>query len=248
MRKIKNVLLVLALSLAIVGCNNQTEQKPEVKQTEQSKDNEKATNSEVKEMTGEELDKIEGDNKEKENYFVIDVRSAEEYNAGHVRHAVNIPLDKIDSSIDMIKERKEANVVTICNTGKKSSEAAKKLASIGKTVFNAQGVKDYQYKNIVKFTTLTGKEFAEATKASDIVIIDARDEKDYKAGHIKGAINMGVDNIDPSKVEKGKKVYTYCYSGNKSGVIADKLSQEGYEVYNALDGTKEFNNYELVTE
>lgn len=47
-------------------------------------------------IKGADLAAIQADNKKKEDYLVIDVRKAEEYNAGHLKHAINIPLEEIE--------------------------------------------------------------------------------------------------------------------------------------------------------
>lgn len=86
--------------------------------------------------------------KENEKYLVIDVRGAEEYNAGHVKFAINIPVEDLEGRLGEIEKYKNENVVTICNTGKKSAKAAELLSSKGFTkVFNAVGVKEYTYTN-----------------------------------------------------------------------------------------------------
>ena len=43
-------------------------------------------------------------------------------------------------------------------------------------------------------------------------------------------------------VNKETPIYVYCYNGNRSSVVSQKLIDLGYKnVYNALDGTKECN-------
>lgn len=248
MKKSNLLLVSIFTSLALLtGCsqnnavdNTSTEIKSNEASTEISK---------YQEMKGEQLDKIEEDNKKKEDYLVIDVRSEDEYKEGHVKHAINIPLDDADKRISEISDYKEKNVVAICNTGKKSSEMAKKLVEAGfKNVWNAQGVKDFEYTTITKVATILPEEFKEKAASGNYTIIDARDEKDYNDGHIKDAIHTSVDTIDEDikDLPKEKPFLTYCYSGNKSWTVADKLSKEGHEVYNAWDGTKEYDGYELI--
>ncbi|MDU0946680.1 MAG: rhodanese-like domain-containing protein, partial [Anaerococcus vaginalis] len=130
MKKSNLLLVSIFTSLALLtGCS----QNNAVDNTStEIKSNEASTQiSKYQEMKGEQLDKIEEDNKKKEDYLVIDVRSEEEYKEGHVKHAINIPLDDADKRISEISDYKEKNVVTICNTGKKSSEMAKKLVDAG---------------------------------------------------------------------------------------------------------------------
>lgn len=205
------------------------------------------TKSAIQAMDGKTLDGIQSDNKAKENYFVIDVRTAEEYAAGHIRHAVNIPVENIEEQIDLIKGRKE-EIVVYCNTGKKSQKAAEILEKAGiKSIYNAAGVKDYQYENIVTYTNVLAADIIAAANSGEATIIDARDKEDYDKGHLPGAIFMSADEIDLSKVPEGKPVYTYCYSGNRSGKIAQALAEAGYEnVFNAIDGTKEDDSYTLT--
>jgi rhodanese-related sulfurtransferase len=67
------------------------------------------------------------------------------------------------------------------------------------------------------------------------VIVDVRSENEFKSGHIKGAINIPLNNIQ-SKVKdlkkKGKPVITCCASGMRSGSAVSILKMEGIEVYN----------------
>ena len=84
----------------------------------------------------------------------------------------------------------------------------------------------------------------------NVLVIDARQKQDYDAGHMKGAINIPygepLENYkDVLEANKDKKIITHCYSGNRSAKLAKALNEQGYNVTNLLDGTKEY-NYELV--
>jgi len=61
--------------------------------------------------------------------LVIDVRSAEEYAAGHVPGAVNIPHDQVASRLAEIPKDKE--VVLYCRSGRRSGLAAETLEANG---------------------------------------------------------------------------------------------------------------------
>lgn len=238
MRK-QNIFLVciLALLLAFAGCKSNDA--PAAKTD--------STASADGMMSGADLDKIQEDNKAKENYLVIDVRGPEQYNEGHVKHAINIPLDTLESRLSEIESFKDKDIVTVCNTGKKSGEAQKILQDNGFTkVLNAEGVKDFAYTTMTKAKSVLGPEFAELIKG-DVTILDFREEKDFNEGHIAGAINTTADDVLNilDQIPKDKPVLTYCYSGNRSFGGAHKLAEEGYDVTNAIDGTKEY-EYELV--
>ena len=66
--------------------------------------------------------------------IIIDVRTVEEFNTGHISGATNIPLDQIDT-VD-----KEAVIIVYCRSGVRSAEAAQKLADMGYTsLYNLDG-------------------------------------------------------------------------------------------------------------
>lgn len=254
LKKIK-LFSVLALALVVmVGCSNKkpadNAQKTNGNKTETTQ-TENADKAEAKyaEMSGEDLDKIEEDNKEKEKYLVIDVRPVEQYNEGHVKHAINIPVDELKDRLSEIESYKDKDVVTICNTGKKSAEAAQILVDNGFTkVSNAVGVKNFNYTTMTKAATVLGPKFAEMAKTGNYTIVDVRDDKDYEAGHLEGAIHTTADTYmeDIKSFPTDKPFLTYCYSGNRSWQVGNALAEQGFEVYNAYDGTKEYDGYELV--
>ncbi|WP_298955733.1 rhodanese-like domain-containing protein [uncultured Campylobacter sp.] len=201
-------------------------------------------------ISGAALSAIEEDNRAKENYLVIDVRSADEYAAGHVKHAINIPLGELESRLDEINDYKDKNVVLYCNTGNRSGKALDLLKQKGFNVLmNAPGVKQYDYE-LYKVGSINAEGFLKIANEPNVLIIDVREKKDYDAGHMKGAINIPdgepLENYkDVLEANKDKTMVTHCYSGNRSAKLAQMLSDKGYKVLNLLDGTKEY-NYELV--
>jgi len=70
--------------------------------------------------------------RQRSSAVVIDVRSPEEYAAGHVEGAINIPLDALASGVGEIP--KDAFVVTACGKGGgRSDSAAEQLRAMGYT-------------------------------------------------------------------------------------------------------------------
>jgi phage shock protein E len=68
----------------------------------------------------------------------IDVRTPEEYSAGHPARAVNIPLDALTSKLDTLE--KSEPVYLICQTGNRSKKAAEMLKDAGfNNVLNITG-------------------------------------------------------------------------------------------------------------
>ena len=73
----------------------------------------------------------------KEGAMIIDVRSPAEFNGGHVKGAVNIPLQAIQSSFNKIPKNKV--IITCCASGMRSGSAKSLLKAAGYDVHNGGG-------------------------------------------------------------------------------------------------------------
>ena len=216
--------------------------------TQEGKSDSQGT-AKIADMKGAELDTIMDDKAEKEQYLVIDVREKHEYEAGHVRYAINISLNDIENRLSDIADCKDKNIIVICRSGRRSRAAAEILQKNGfKKLFNADGVGSYSYKSLTKVTNVRGKQMQELANTGNYSVVDARDPADYAASHLKGAISGNADTLAEllPQLPKEKSVLTYCYSGNRSFAVAEKLAAAGYTVINSLDGTNEYSAFDLV--
>lgn len=67
---------------------------------------------------------------------MVDVRSKAEFDSGHAKGCVNIPLDIIERKASQFK--KEDTIIVCCRSGMRSASAASKLKAMGYTnVHNA---------------------------------------------------------------------------------------------------------------
>ena len=79
----------------------------------------------------------------------IDVRSAEEFNAGHLQDAVNIPHDQILARIQAVSPDKNAPVNLYCRSGRRAEAALTELKNAGYTnVTNHGGYEDLVKKGL----------------------------------------------------------------------------------------------------
>lgn len=71
---------------------------------------------------------------------LLDVRTAEEYSAGHIEAARNIPHDKIALGVLGLPADKNAEIVVYCRSGRRSALALERLQQLGyKHVEHLQG-------------------------------------------------------------------------------------------------------------
>ena len=74
---------------------------------------------------------LERQAKKDQSVFVLDVRTPEEYAAGHVPGAVNVPYDQVASHLAEIP--KDKDVVIYCRSGRRTGLAAEVLEANGYT-------------------------------------------------------------------------------------------------------------------
>jgi rhodanese-related sulfurtransferase len=67
--------------------------------------------------------------------IIVDVRTPEEYQSGHINGARNIPLDRIKTIVPEFKKTGKP-VITCCRSGARSGMAKSQLAAAGIEAYN----------------------------------------------------------------------------------------------------------------
>ena len=62
---------------------------------------------------------------------VVDVRTREEYDGGHIENAVLVPNESIGSEMPEALPDKESTLLIYCRSGRRSKDAAQKLLALG---------------------------------------------------------------------------------------------------------------------
>ena len=77
------------------------------------------------------------------NAQLIDVRTAQEYRAGHVPQSVNVPLDRMETVRQAVPDL-DAPVYVYCHSGARSAQACAAMERMGYTkVRNIGGMVEY---------------------------------------------------------------------------------------------------------
>ncbi len=67
-------------------------------------------------------------------HTIIDVREPHEYQSGHVKGALNIPLDQISQEASELRSlSKDSNIIAYCRSGGRSNTAMNILHGLGYT-------------------------------------------------------------------------------------------------------------------
>lgn len=77
-------------------------------------------------------------------------------------------------------------------------------------------------------------------EGQDFILIDVREESEWKAGHLPGAIHLGKGiierDIEKTVPESSKEIILYCGGGYRSALAADNLQKMGYSNVWSMDG------------
>ena len=81
-----------------------------------------------------------------EGAIILDVRSKGEFEGGHIKGALNIPVDQLRNNFSKLKDKNKP-IITCCASGMRSTSARSILISGGYTsVFNGGGWNSLQNK------------------------------------------------------------------------------------------------------
>ncbi len=67
----------------------------------------------------------------REGAVIVDIRDKQDFGAGHIAGAVNMPLSSIDSRAGELEQYKEKPIVLVCKMGQHAGSAGRKLKAEG---------------------------------------------------------------------------------------------------------------------
>ena len=139
MKMKKMTMLTIAGLISVLGisCGRTMNSKQVSVDSKEVKNEKKA---EYKKITSDEAKKM----METEKTIVVDVRSLEEYNEGHIPNAISVPLETIENEAETKLKNKDDLILVYCRSGRRSREAALRLIEKGYTnVIDFGGIQDW---------------------------------------------------------------------------------------------------------
>ena len=126
MQKMKKLIPILLSALMLTGCagagNNQTNTYRQINMDEA-----------VEMMAGE------------SDYIILDVRRPDEFAAGHIPNAINVPNETIGTAEIPELPNKAQLIMVYCRSGRRSKEASEKLLKLGYTnIVEFGGILDWK--------------------------------------------------------------------------------------------------------
>jgi len=82
--------------------------------------------------------------------IILDVRTQDEFNSGHIEDAVLLPLDQLREQIEAVAPDLHQTILIYCRSGNRSATAARELIDLGYTsVYDFGGIIDWPGKIVV---------------------------------------------------------------------------------------------------
>jgi len=83
------------------------------------------------------------------NVIVLDVRTQEEYDAGHIAEAIRLESADFETEAATVLPDKDATILVYCRSGNRSKTASKMLLELGYTnVYDFGGINDWPYETV----------------------------------------------------------------------------------------------------
>ncbi|MBX7246128.1 MAG: hypothetical protein K1X53_11570 [Candidatus Sumerlaeaceae bacterium] len=81
---------------------------------------------------------------------------------------------------------------------------------------------------------------ARITGQRNAVLVDVREDDEWRAGHVEGAVHLGKGiierDIENRFPDKSTELHLYCGGGFRSAMAADNLQKMGYTNVISVDG------------
>jgi hydroxyacylglutathione hydrolase len=167
---------------------------------------------------------------------ILDVRSAEEFAAGHARGALNVPVDggSFPTKAAFVLPADE-RVVIHAGSAEDAERAARGLRAVA--IFDLAG---YQVgpPSEERLTPIELEELQRLLHAGEVEVLDVREPHERDEGYIPGSRNIPYRLVREwvDDLQGGKPIVTICSSGARAGVAASVLAAAGVDARPVLNG------------
>ncbi len=160
--------------------------------------------------------------------IIVDTRHKNEFAEGHIKGAINIQNNNsLANWSGWMLPYDKPLVIVGAETDKQS--VTRKLMRIG--MDNIKGfITDLQGHSLVKTKVIDAEKVEELKVQPDAVLLDVRNVKEYKEGHIKEAQHYFVGKMakELPHLDKDKMIIIQCQSGDRATIASSYLMKNGF--------------------
>ncbi len=166
---------------------------------------------------------------------VVDVRVGRDYDRGHIPGSYNVGIDgPVSAWVGWLVARGRLIVLTGA-TDKDLRKAQRELLRIGYDTIAGMldgGVDAWRSsgRELSSFETVDVEDMAQwVLSAEPMTVVDTRDEHEWVAGHVPGAVHIYVPDVPhrAGEIPREAPVAVHCASGYRAGIAASLLEQAG---------------------
>lgn len=177
------------------------------------------------------------------DYTVVDTRSPLSFAGGHIKGSYNIWLRGLPKFAGWILDY-ERDILLVTERQEDVETAKLYLLRIGLDKvrgYLCKGIDEWKNRGIPleQSGMYTVDGLHEKLKEKDLFVLDVREKEEYARGHIPGAANIYVGDLEKrlAEVPSNRHVVSVCSTGNRSGLGASILARGGFKnVYNLIGG------------
>lgn len=174
-----------------------------------------------------------------QDVHVIDVRDAGEFAAGHIRGAINVPLNgNFAPWLGAVVPTGKRYIVVAPEGGE--LEALVRMARVGYDSVEGYLEGGFEAWQAAGKPTQVLEEITaeELRRYGKVQVLDVRSSGEFEAGHIDGAINISLLELNAKVAEAPSgRVVVNCHSGYRSSIACSVLQAAGHtDVVNLVGG------------
>ena len=195
------------------------------------------------------IDTVNASLENKEHVLVVDVRTAKQYQLGHLAGASHDVLDSttMEKRVNTIKSKlpdvaARYDLVLVDDDGTQAKQIAQSMTEIGIQTFYLDGGMNNLSENLVTSsqTVIDSEELMKRLESNeDLYLLDVRQPDELLESKIDGSVNVPLAEIFQPNGMKGipedKPVVVICGSGNRATIASYALAQEGID-FQVLEG------------
>ena len=166
---------------------------------------------------------------------LVDIRPGREYDRGHIPGSYSVGIDgPVSAWVGWLVARGRP-IVLIGGSDQELRGAQRQLLRIGFDVIAGQldgGMEAWRAagNEVSTFETVDVEDMAQwVLSAEPMTVVDTRDESEWVAGHVPGAVHMYVPDVPfrNGEIPRAAPVAVHCASGYRAGIAASLLEQAG---------------------
>ncbi|KER05856.1 NADH dehydrogenase protein [Marine Group I thaumarchaeote SCGC AAA799-E16] len=193
-----------------------------------------------------------------ERVFVVDIRSAEQYQTGHIVGASHDVLsgETLEKRVKTIQNRlpeiaSTYNIVLVDDDGIDAKHTAQTMNEMGIQTFYLDGGMKNLSTNLESSPQIVidSQELSQKLAANnDLFLLDVREPDELLQSKIDGSVNIPLAEIfDPDRIDEiptDKPVVVICGSGNRATIATYALAQEDVDFQVLEGGIKAWNSFQ----